>query len=72
MINIEFAELMKIVAPLLVLQLGLVIYCLIDVSRKGVRNLNVIGWVLIILFINTLGALAYLLIGRGTGEHAED
>ncbi len=56
-------EILKLLAPLIVFQLGLLIYCAIDILRKGVRNLNKPLWIAI-LFINLIGPVAYLVIGR--------
>jgi hypothetical protein len=68
----ETKELLLMLLPVIVLQIGLLIYCLFDLRKNGVRNLNKIAWVLIILFVNMFGPIAYLLIGRGDGRDAED
>ena len=68
----ETNELIKLLLPLLVLQLGLVIYALVDLAKNGVRNLNKLAWILIILFINMLGPIIYLIFGRGDGSDVED
>lgn len=72
MATMEFSEMIKLVAPILILQLGLVIYCLMDIRKNGVRNLNIPAWVVIVLFINMFGAIAYLILGRGVGDNVED
>lgn len=72
MTTMEFSEMIKLVAPILILQLGLVIYCLVDIRKNGVRNLNIPAWVVIVLFINMFGAIAYLIFGRGVGDNVED
>jgi len=61
--NMNSLEILKLLAPLIVFQLGLLIYCIIDILRKGVRNLNKPLWIAI-LFINFIGPIAYLIIGR--------
>lgn len=61
--NMNTMEILKLLAPLIIFQLGLLIYCVIDILRKGVRNLNKPLWVAI-LFINFIGPIAYLVIGR--------
>jgi hypothetical protein len=56
-----------IVLPLLILQLILVIVCIMDLVKRDVatiRGESKILWVLIILFINTIGPILYLTIGR--------
>lgn len=72
MTTMEFSEMIKLAAPILILQLGLVIYCLVDIRKNGVRNLNIPAWVVIVLFINMFGAIAYLIFGRGVGDNVED
>ncbi|MFF2554117.1 PLDc N-terminal domain-containing protein [Nocardia sp. NPDC058058] len=47
--------------------LALWVYCLIDIitcDDAGVRHLPKGGWLLIVLFIPTIGALLWLLLGR--------
>ena len=51
----------------LVLVFGLTIYALIDCARteqEAIRGLPKWGWLLIIIFIGTFGAIAYLIWGR--------
>ncbi|HEX6798801.1 MAG TPA: PLD nuclease N-terminal domain-containing protein [Ktedonobacterales bacterium] len=52
--------------PLVLIDLGIVIYCIVDLFKpdRRVRGGNKIVWLLIILFVSTLGWVAYLLIGR--------
>jgi len=56
-------EILKLFAPIIIFQVALLIYCIIDILRKGVRNLNKPLWIAI-LFINLIGPIAYLIIGR--------
>lgn len=58
---------------LLVLQIALQVFCLIDLSRRsrvpgGQKSL----WVVLIIFGNLLGAILYLTIGRSAGEIIAD
>lgn len=52
--------------PVVLIELGIVIYCIVDLFKpeRRVRGGNKIVWLLIILLISTLGWVAYLLIGR--------
>jgi hypothetical protein len=52
--------------PLVLIDVGVVVYCIVDLYRpeRRVRGGNKIVWLLIILLISTLGWLAYLLVGR--------
>jgi hypothetical protein len=52
--------------PLVLIDLGMVIYCIVDLYRpeRRVRGNSKILWLLIILLVSTLGWVAYLLAGR--------
>ncbi|MFW6256586.1 MAG: PLDc N-terminal domain-containing protein [Bacillota bacterium] len=54
-----------LIIPLLLLQIGLLIFALLDLSkREHVLGGNKLIWVLIILFFQVLGPLVYFVIGR--------
>ncbi len=56
---------LALLLPLILLQLVLIIAALVDLSRREkVRWGNKWIWVLVILFINTIGPIIYFLIGR--------
>jgi hypothetical protein len=55
-------------APLLVLSLSFVIYCLVDLSRNEVRYLPKWAWMLICLCSIPVGGIVYLLVGRDAGR----
>ncbi|NNH73755.1 PLDc_N domain-containing protein [Nocardia uniformis] len=51
--------------------LGLWVFCLIDLitaPETGIRHLPKAGWLLVVLFIPTVGALLWLLLGRPLNE----
>jgi hypothetical protein len=54
------------ILPLALLDLGMVIYCIIDLYRpaRRVRGGNKLPWLLVILLVGTLGWIIYLLVGR--------
>ncbi len=58
--------LMVLVVALVLLQLTLLIYGLYDLTRPGrrVRGDNKVIWALDIVFIDILGPILYLLVGR--------
>jgi len=60
------ARLLAALIPLVLLDLALVVYCIFDLSRpeRRVRGGNKLAWLLIILFVSTLGSLLYLFAGR--------
>lgn len=68
----DILEILQIIIPLLILQLGLITYTLIDINRNGMRNLNKALWIFIILFVNILGPIFYLIFGRGDGDNVKD
>ncbi|MEA3318454.1 MULTISPECIES: PLD nuclease N-terminal domain-containing protein [Bacillaceae] len=54
----------SLAAPLIVLQLILIITALISLSRQEQTNGPKWAWALIILFITTIGPILYFVIGR--------
>lgn len=62
-------DILKLAWPLILIQLAVEIYALVDLGRKGkTKNLSPVIWVLIILLVNMIGAILYLLIGRSDEE----
>jgi hypothetical protein len=59
-------DIFALLLPLIALQLGLLIFALVDLTRPGrrVRGDNKVVWALIIIFISLFGPLLYFLIGR--------
>jgi hypothetical protein len=55
-----------ILAPIVLIDLGMVIYSIVDLYKpdRRVRGGSKLVWLLIILLVGTLGWLLYLLIGR--------
>jgi uncharacterized RDD family membrane protein YckC len=58
--------LLAALAPLVLIDLAVVIYCIVDLYKpdRRVRGGSKLVWLLVILLISTLGWVAYLLIGR--------
>ncbi len=50
--------------PVIIIQLGLMIFALIDLVRRPAANGPRWLWALIIIVINIIGPIAYFLIGR--------
>lgn len=66
--SMEIGKLMAIIAPILVIQLILVIIALVQcVKAEKTRGPKVV-WVLVIIFINLLGPIAFFLFGRRNKE----
>lgn len=58
--------LLAALAPLVLIDLAMVIYCIIDLYKpeRRVRGGNKLVWLLVILLVSTLGWIVYLLAGR--------
>jgi len=54
--------------PLVVLAVGFVVYCLVDVARSRVRYLPKWAWVIICLVSVPVGGIIYLIVGRDHGD----
>lgn len=57
-------DIVLMLLPLVLIQLGLALYCAIKIFREGVQNLNKWAWLAICLLINLLGPITFLIIGR--------
>jgi ABC-2 type transport system ATP-binding protein len=59
-----------LVVPLVVIYFGLLIFAVVDLLRddRRVRGGNKGIWALIIVFVNLLGPIVYLLVGRAEGS----
>ena len=62
----DIEQFLPLIIPLVVIQLGLMIFCLFDLkNREVVKYLPKWGWALVIIFGELIGPIVYLLIGRG-------
>ena len=57
-------QLLPFLIPIILLQLALLVVALIDLSRRPKVNGPKWIWVIVIIFINFIGPIAYFLIGR--------
>ncbi len=62
--DIEFLSFLPIILPLLVIDLILIIIALIDLYQNRYTRENILIWVLVIIFMNTIGPILYFIIGR--------
>ncbi|HET9017929.1 MAG TPA: PLD nuclease N-terminal domain-containing protein [Thermomicrobiaceae bacterium] len=55
-----------LLVPLLLIDLGLLVWALVDLARpeRRVKGNSKLVWALVIIFVSTLGPLVYLLAGR--------
>lgn len=62
-------DILKLVWPLAVIQLAVEIYAIVDLARRWkTKNLSPLVWLILILFVNLIGAVLYLIIGRSDEE----
>jgi hypothetical protein len=57
-------EIIKVLSPLIAIQVVLMVFCLIKLSKDRVKFFPKLVWLVIIVIINTIGPLLYLLVGR--------
>ncbi|MBU3191649.1 PLDc N-terminal domain-containing protein [Clostridium bowmanii] len=57
-------DLIKLLAPIIVIEVGLMGFCLYRLTQDRVKFLPKWVWALIIIFIQLMGSIAFLLIGR--------
>ncbi len=63
--ELNLGQLVALVIPLVLVQLGLVAFALYDlVRRERVRGDNKWVWGIIIVVVNIIGPILYLLLGR--------
>lgn len=60
----EGIELLKLLAPVILLEFLLKVFCLVIIRKDKVKYFPKTVWVVIILLVSTLGPLSYLLFGR--------
>jgi hypothetical protein len=63
-------ETLLFLLPIVVIELALVVFCLVDLFRpeRRVAGGSKLVWALVILLIGTIGPLLYLLVGRRDAE----
>ena len=64
--NADFGTFFAILIPILLIQLGLLVWALYDLTRptRKVKGDSKVVWALIIIFINIIGPILYFLVGR--------
>jgi hypothetical protein len=66
MAGLKLEQIVALVLPIILIQLGLMVVALIDLEReeRRVRGGNKVIWALIIVFLNVIGPILYLTVGR--------
>ena len=64
--DLKTEQIIALLAPIIVIQLGLIVAALYDLEReeRRVRGGNKLVWVLIIVFLNIIGPIVYFVAGR--------
>ncbi len=62
----ELGELLALLVPVVLIQLGLIAFALKDLAspERRVKGGNKLVWALVIIFINYIGPLLYFFVGR--------
>lgn len=60
----EIRPLIPFLIPILLIQFGLIVAALLDLTRREKTRGPKWLWVLIILFVNLIGPIIYFLVGR--------
>ena len=60
----KIRELLPFLIPILILQLGLMLFALVDLMRRAKTKGPKWLWALIIVFVNLIGPIVYFVMGR--------
>jgi hypothetical protein len=66
MADLKPEQIVALIAPIIVIQLGLMIAALVDLERdeRRVRGGSKLVWALVIVFVNVVGPILYFVAGR--------
>lgn len=69
MAELTTAQILALLAPIVVIQLGLMLAALLDLEPEDrrVRGGSKIVWALVIVFVNIIGPILYFTVGREEG-----
>jgi hypothetical protein len=64
--DLKTEQILALVAPIVIIQLGLMIAALLDLEHEDrrVRGGSKLVWILVIVFVNVIGPIVYFLAGR--------
>ena len=60
----EILKLLPYFIPLIIIEYGLLIFALVQLVKSEVKYMPKWGWALIIIFINIIGPVVFLIVGR--------
>ena len=63
---LDIGILLALLIPVVVIQLGLLVWALYDLTRptRRVKGDSKVVWALIVIFVNIIGPILYFLVGR--------
>ena len=66
MAELKTEQIIALLAPIIIIQLGLMIAALVDLERdeRHVRGGSKLVWALVIVFVNVIGPIVYFVAGR--------
>jgi hypothetical protein len=60
----DFARFIPLLIPILLIQIGLMVFALMDILKKRKARGNFWVWVFVIILVNIFGPIAYFTFGR--------
>jgi len=63
--DLNLAQLLPLLIPVAILEIGLLVWALLDLIRRKHVKGNKIVWIMVIVLINVIGPIVYFLFGRG-------
>ena len=63
----QLQQVLPLLIPILIIQVALVVYALVDLLRRPTTRGPKWLWVMVILFFNLIGPIIYLVVGRDEG-----
>ena len=66
MAELKTEQILALLAPIIIIQFGLMIAALIDLERdeRRVRGGSKLVWAVVIVVVNIIGPIAYFIVGR--------
>ena len=60
----QLQDVLPLLIPILIIQVALMVYALVDLVRRPRTRGPKWLWIIVILFINLIGPIVYLVVGR--------
>lgn len=64
-------KLIPVLIPIVLIELGLMIYCLVDVIKRPKTNGPKWLWIVLIVVVNIIGPVVYLIVGRKDDSNSD-